>query len=63
MCVNKDQIKGRVAEAEGKVKEVVGKAVGNKELEVKGNIQRNIGAIQADLGDVKEDLKKATEAT
>lgn len=55
MSINKDQVKGRLEEAKGKVKEVVGKVVGNKDLEVKGNIQKNVGAVQASVGDAKED--------
>ncbi|WP_028535510.1 CsbD family protein [Paludibacterium yongneupense] len=56
--MNKNQIKGRVVETQGKVKEVVGKAVGNTKLQVKGAIQKNIGAAQAALGDAKEDIAK-----
>jgi len=59
--MNKDQIKGRTEEAQGKVKEVVGKIVGNPTLEVKGNIQKNVGAIQASLGDAKEDIAKTVK--
>ena len=36
MSMNKDQVKGRVKEAEGKIKEVAGKLVGNEKLEAKG---------------------------
>jgi uncharacterized protein YjbJ (UPF0337 family) len=56
--MNKDQIKGRVEEVQGKVKEVIGKAVGNKDLEAKGHIQKNVGAVQASLGDTKDDIDK-----
>ena len=55
MNINKDQVKGRLEETKGKVKEVVGKVVGNNDLEVKGNIQKNVGAVQASVGDAKED--------
>jgi len=61
MSANKDQVKGRATEAEGKVKEVVGKLVGNKELEVKGIVQKHLGAVQGKIGDIKEDLKKPTK--
>jgi uncharacterized protein YjbJ (UPF0337 family) len=61
MGVNKDQVKGRADEVQGKIKEVVGKAVGNKELEVKGNIQKNVGAVRAKVGDVTHDIKKAAK--
>jgi len=58
MGMNKDQVKGRAEEVKGKVKEVVGKVVGNKHLETKGNIQKNVGAVQASVGDAKEDIAK-----
>ena len=63
MSINKDQVKGRAEEAQGKVKEVVGKAVGNKELEAKGSVQKHVGAFQAKAGDLKEDIKKATKSS
>jgi len=58
--MNKDQVKGRIKEAKGKVKEVTGKIVGNKELEEKGQDQKNAGKVQAGIGDLKSDIKKAT---
>jgi uncharacterized protein YjbJ (UPF0337 family) len=61
MSINKDQVKGRAEEAKGKVKEVIGKIVGNKDLEIKGNIQKNIGAVQASVGDAKEDIAKTAK--
>ena len=57
--MNKDQVKGRFEEAKGKIKEVTGNVVGDKEMEVEGNIQKNIGKAQAGVGDLKEDIKKA----
>ena len=59
MSINKDQVKGHTNEAVGKVKEVVGAALGNKELEVKGSIQKHIGTVQAKIGDVKSSISKA----
>jgi uncharacterized protein YjbJ (UPF0337 family) len=61
MGINKDQVQGRAEEAQGKVKEVVGKVVGNKDLEVKGNIQKNGGAVQASVGNAKEDIEKTVK--
>jgi uncharacterized protein YjbJ (UPF0337 family) len=63
MGVNKEQVQGRAEEIQGKVKEVVGKAVGNKSLQAKGNIQKNIGAVRAKAGDVKEDIKKMAKSS
>ncbi|MDP1722881.1 MAG: CsbD family protein [Candidatus Gottesmanbacteria bacterium] len=56
--MNKDQVNGRIKEVIGKVKEVAGKITDDKDLEVKGNIQKNIGKAQADFGDLKNNLKK-----
>ena len=57
--MNKDQTSGRIAEAQGKVKEITGKIVGNEKLELKGKIQNTAGKAQAAFGDVKADIKKA----
>jgi uncharacterized protein YjbJ (UPF0337 family) len=57
MSMNKDQLKGRLKEAEGKIKQVTGKIVGSGGLEAKGKIQKSLGAIQAKFGDAKEAVK------
>ena len=57
MGINKDQVKGRVTEAKGKIKEVAGKLVGNPTLEAKGKVQKIAGKAQAKFGDVKSDVK------
>jgi uncharacterized protein YjbJ (UPF0337 family) len=57
--MNKDQVKGRVTEAKGKIKEVVGRATGNQTMETKGKLQGAVGEAQAGYGDVKQDLKDA----
>lgn len=56
--MNKNQIKGRVKQVKGKVKEVTGQVVGNKDLEQKGIFQKNVGKVQAGVGDLKEDIQK-----
>jgi uncharacterized protein YjbJ (UPF0337 family) len=61
MSVNKDQVKGRTHEVEGKIKEVAGKAVGDKKLEVKGRVQQIGGEAQAKLGDVRQELKDSSK--
>jgi uncharacterized protein YjbJ (UPF0337 family) len=53
--MNKDQVKGRVKEAEGKVKEVTGKIVGNKNLEEEGKFEKTGGKVQARYGDLKDE--------
>jgi uncharacterized protein YjbJ (UPF0337 family) len=61
VSINKDQVKGRVEEAKGAVKEATGKLVGNETLEAKGNIQKNLGKVQAKFGDVKQDVKNLSK--
>ena len=56
--MNKDQVRGRIKEAQGKVKEVTGRIVGNKTLEEKGKVEKAAGNVQADYGDLKNDIKK-----
>jgi uncharacterized protein YjbJ (UPF0337 family) len=57
MSMNKDQVNGRVKEAEGKAQEVAGKIVGSAHQEVKGEVKKNLGATQAKFGDLKSNLK------
>jgi uncharacterized protein YjbJ (UPF0337 family) len=59
MGINKDQVDGRAKEAGGKIQEEFGKVVGNKTTELKGNIKKNVGAAQANLGDAAEKVKNA----
>jgi len=59
--MNKDQVKGRAEETKGKIKEVTGKIVGNKDLEVEGKVQGTAGKAQKGYGDLKEEIKKATD--
>jgi uncharacterized protein YjbJ (UPF0337 family) len=55
--MNKDHVKGRVNEAEGKVQEVAGKIIGSKNQEAKGKLKDNLGHRQEKSGDVKQDFK------
>lgn len=58
--MNKDQVKGRVEEAVGKVKSTTGKVVGNKTLEEKGKIEEAVGKARAGFGDLKSDISKGS---
>lgn len=57
MSMNKDQVRGRVEEVKGSVKEAAGKAIGDKALEAKGNLQKNLGKVQGKFGDIKNSQK------
>jgi len=59
--MNKDQVKGGAEEAKGAIKETTGKLVGDKTLEAKGNMQKNLGKVQEKLGDIKQDVKSSSK--
>ena len=52
--MNTDQVKGTLEKAKGSVKETVGKAVGNENLQAEGTADKISGAAQKKVGDVKE---------
>lgn len=55
--MNKDQIKGSVKDAAGKVQQKVGAAVGSEKQQIKGLEKQMEGKGQKALGDVKENIK------
>ena len=59
--MDKNQIKGDVKKAKGKVKEVTGRTIGNEEMERKGKLEHAKGTVQKGYGDVKSAVKKATK--
>ena len=61
IVMNKDQVKGRVEEAKGSVKQTTGKVVGNPNLESEGAAQKVTGKTQATYGDAKEKVKNAVD--
>jgi uncharacterized protein YjbJ (UPF0337 family) len=60
--MSKAHVKGHMKEAEGKIKEVTGKLVGNERLEAKGKIEKVAGKHEAARADLKEDIKKLAGA-
>lgn len=56
--MNKDQVKGTLKDAAGKVQRETGEAVGSKEQEAKGAAKQVEGKTQKAVGDVKDSLKK-----
>ena len=54
--------KGHVKEAEGKIKEVTGKLVGNEDLEAKGKAEKIAGKHEAARAELKDDIKKLDDA-
>jgi uncharacterized protein YjbJ (UPF0337 family) len=57
--MNKDQIKGALRRALGRVQEHAGKTIGSTAQETKGLVRQGEGRLQKACGDVKEVLKKS----
>ena len=57
--MNKDQIKGPLKQAAGKVQEKTGQLIGSREQELKGIGKQVAGKAQKIVGDIKEDIKDA----
>ena len=60
--MNKDQVKGRVEQAKGTVKEATGKVMNDRDLQAEGQVDKTAGKVQADYGDVKEKAKDAIKS-
>jgi uncharacterized protein YjbJ (UPF0337 family) len=56
-----DKIKGHTNEVSGKVKQGIGKAVGNDRLRVKGAAQEAKGDAQKAVGEAKETVKNVAD--
>lgn len=54
----KDNAEGKLHQIKGKIKETVGKAVGNPNLEAEGKLEKLEGQVQEKLGQIKKVLDK-----
>lgn len=61
--MNEDQVKGRLEQAKGHIKEAVGKVTGNESLKQEGRVDQAAGKVQSNYGDLKEDAKDAVKKT
>lgn len=55
---NQDKVEGTGKDIAGKVKEGIGKAVGNDRLRAEGNADQAEGKIQKKVGDIKKVFDK-----
>jgi uncharacterized protein YjbJ (UPF0337 family) len=55
--MDKDRVIGSAKEAKGKVKEAVGKAVGDSKLEAEGTADKIEGKVQNAVGGLKDAIK------
>jgi uncharacterized protein YjbJ (UPF0337 family) len=56
--VNKDQIKGKIDEIKGDIKERIGGASKDRSTQAEGWVENKKGKVQGGVGDVKDDMEK-----
>jgi len=56
-----DKVKGVANQAGGKIKEGVGKAIGNEQMQVEGMAQQVKGKTQQKIGEAKEIIKDVAD--
>ena len=56
--MNKDQIKGKIDEIKGDIKERIGGASKDRSTQAEGWIENKKGKVQGGVGDVKDDMEK-----
>lgn len=61
MSSTSDKITGLANEATGKIKQEVGKLVGNPKLEAEGIAQKHVGEAQQAVGGAKAAIKKVID--
>jgi len=59
--MNKDRIEGSATQARGKIKETVGKAIGDAKLQGEGKADQVAGKTQNAIGGIKDAAKEALE--
>ena len=57
----RDQIKGKLRNVKGRVKQASGSLTGNRRLEAEGMVERGKGAVQEGFGEAKRAVGQATE--
>jgi uncharacterized protein YjbJ (UPF0337 family) len=56
--MNKDQIKGKIEEIKGDIKERIGGATKDRSTQAEGFVENKKGKLRSGIGDVKEELER-----
>lgn len=56
--MNRDQVKGRMKEAGGKIEQKAGRASGSLKHQAKGLLKQGAGKVQKNAGDARDDAEK-----
>jgi uncharacterized protein YjbJ (UPF0337 family) len=63
LTMNEDQIKGKIEEIKGDVKERIGGATKDRKTQAEGFVEEKKGQLRKEIGDVREDLEKEHDRT
>ena len=58
---NEDEVKGKLENLKGRIKQAVGAVTGDKEIEAEGAVERVKGAAQEKVGEVERKVSKPAE--
>jgi uncharacterized protein YjbJ (UPF0337 family) len=58
--MDNDQMKGKLEQAKGYIKEKTGEATGNEELEEEGKADKAAGSVREGYGEAKDKIHDAT---
>lgn len=54
----RDNAEGKMHQAKGKIKETIGKLVGDRDLKAEGKVENSEGKVQEKLGEIKKVVGK-----
>lgn len=60
--MNKDELKGKMENAKGRVKEAAGALTGDKKTQAEGMAERFKGAVREKVGEIKGDVDREADA-
>jgi uncharacterized protein YjbJ (UPF0337 family) len=59
--VNEEQAEGKLEQARGTVKENVGDAIDNEQMEIEGKVDKAKGGVREGVGDIREEWDDKTD--
>lgn len=59
--VNEEQAEGKLEQARGTIKESVGDATDNEQMEIEGKVDKAKGGVREGVGDVREEWNRPNE--
>ena len=57
--MNENRTEGTTRQVSGSIKEGVGKATGDRSQEREGNLEKNVGKVQREVGEAADDVRES----